>query len=75
MTEELFIAILKGGIFGVFAALFGYLLAGDRLTAVQAAGGILMIAAVMMVEVVGREQKRSLRQPVEPATPTVQPTD
>ena len=59
----------------VFAALFGYLLAGDRLTAVQAAGGILMIAAVMMVEVVGREQKRSLRQPVEPATPTVQPTD
>lgn len=35
----------------VFAALFGFALAGDRLTPVQLAGGVLILTAVAMVEV------------------------
>lgn len=35
----------------VFATLFGFALAGDRLTLVQLAGGALILAAVAMVEV------------------------
>jgi drug/metabolite transporter (DMT)-like permease len=35
----------------VFAALFGYALAGDRLTPVQLTGGALILAAVAIVEV------------------------
>ena len=35
----------------VFAALFGYLLAGDRLTTVQIGGAALMVAAAMASEV------------------------
>ena len=36
----------------IFAAFFGYTLAGDRLTGLQLAGGALMIAAVVLAEVV-----------------------
>lgn len=35
----------------LFAALFGYLLAGDRLTPTQLAGGALILSAVALVEV------------------------
>ncbi len=53
----------------VFAVLFGYLVAGDRLTGVQFAGAVLMIAAVGLAEVVpsllalgrgGEEQEEAL---------------
>ena len=36
----------------VFAVCFGFLLAGDRLTAIQIVGAILMIGAVVIAEVV-----------------------
>jgi len=35
----------------VFAALFGFLLAGDRLTAVQILGAVLMVGAIVLAEV------------------------
>ncbi|MHB1037122.1 MAG: DMT family transporter [Pirellulales bacterium] len=35
----------------LFAALFGYLLAGDRLTPVQSCGAVLMVAALFLAEV------------------------
>ena len=35
----------------LFAALFAYLLVGDRLTGVQIAGGVLMVAALILSEV------------------------
>jgi drug/metabolite transporter (DMT)-like permease len=36
----------------VFAALFGYWLAGDRLTAVQLAGAALVLSALVIGEIV-----------------------
>jgi len=38
----------------LFAGLFGYFLAGDRLTPTQLAGGALILAALLVVEVVPR---------------------
>jgi len=38
----------------VFAAMFGYLLAGDRLTAIQCAGGGLMVSALLLSELRAR---------------------
>ena len=38
----------------LFAGLFGYLLAGDRLTPTQLAGGALILAALLLVELVPR---------------------
>jgi drug/metabolite transporter (DMT)-like permease len=35
----------------IFAALFGYLFHGDRLTAIQICGAVLMVAAVFAVEI------------------------
>jgi len=35
----------------LFAALFGYLLAGDRLSAIQISGAVLMLAAVAVAEI------------------------
>ncbi len=45
----------------VFAALFGYALAGDRLTAVQLLGGALILLAVAVVEVLPNLRKLSGR--------------
>ena len=47
----------------VFAALFGRMLADERLTAVQAVGAVLMIGAVMLVEVLGRNRKQAGASP------------
>ncbi|MGB2823316.1 MAG: DMT family transporter [Phycisphaerae bacterium] len=41
----------------LFAAMFGYLLAGDRLTAVQLAGAALLMCAIMISEIVPALQK------------------
>lgn len=38
----------------LFAGLFGYLLAGDRLTPIQLTGGALILAALLVVELVPR---------------------
>jgi drug/metabolite transporter (DMT)-like permease len=46
----------------LFAGLFGYLLAGDRLTAVQLAGAALLLCAIVLGEVVPAWQKA--RRPV-----------
>jgi len=35
----------------VFAALFGYWLAGDRLTGIQIVGAVVMVGAVLLAEV------------------------
>ena len=42
----------------LFAALFGYLVRGDRLTGVQMAGAALMVAALVLVEVYPLLRKR-----------------
>jgi drug/metabolite transporter (DMT)-like permease len=47
------------GLEPIFAAVFGYLLHGDRLTAVQLMGAVVMIAAVFMVELYPLLRKRS----------------
>jgi drug/metabolite transporter (DMT)-like permease len=47
----------------VFAALFGYWLAGDRLVAVQIAGAALILSALFVGEVLpllGRRQQRPI---------------
>jgi drug/metabolite transporter (DMT)-like permease len=41
-----------------FAAVFGSLLAGDRLNAKQIAGGVLMVAAVMLSEIMANRRPR-----------------
>ena len=41
----------------LFAALFGYLAAGDRLTGIQVVGAVLMVSAVIVAEVLGNNQK------------------
>ncbi|HUS90417.1 MAG TPA: DMT family transporter [Phycisphaerae bacterium] len=41
----------------MFAALFGYLLAGDRLTGLQVVGGVLLMAAILASEIVPAWQK------------------
>ena len=46
-----------------FAALFGYLLAGDRFTAVQVAGVLLMMAAAVAVEVAPLARRTARGQP------------
>jgi drug/metabolite transporter (DMT)-like permease len=50
----------------VFAAVFGYLLAGDRLSPVQLGGGTLIVAALLLVEVVPRLSSRRRNQPSSP---------
>jgi drug/metabolite transporter (DMT)-like permease len=42
----------------LFAALFGYLVRGDRLTGVQVAGAGLMVAALVLAEVYPLLRKR-----------------
>jgi drug/metabolite transporter (DMT)-like permease len=51
----------------VFATLFGFLLAGDRLTGIQFTGAILMFAAVGVIEIFSAERRAILVQ--EPAAP------
>lgn len=46
----------------VFAVVFGYLLADDRLTAPQVAGAVLMVGAVMLAEVLGNGKKGHQRR-------------
>lgn len=46
----------------VFAALFGFVVAGDRLTATQLAGGALILAAVAIVEVLPNLRQVSARR-------------
>jgi drug/metabolite transporter (DMT)-like permease len=46
----------------VFATLFGFLLAGDRLTGIQFTGAILMFAAVAVIEIFSAERKMTPAQ-------------
>lgn len=46
----------------VFAAMFGYLLAGDRLSAVQILGGAMIVAALVMAEAVPSLIRESLER-------------
>jgi drug/metabolite transporter (DMT)-like permease len=53
----------------LFAAWFGYVLAGDRLTSVQVVGAILLLAAIGMSEAVGAWQKAGRQTPRQDGGP------
>jgi drug/metabolite transporter (DMT)-like permease len=57
----------------VFALLFGYVLAGDRLMGIQIFGAILMLAAVVLVEIVPIILPRIRETDIEKASPVVLP--
>jgi drug/metabolite transporter (DMT)-like permease len=59
----------------VFALLFGYVLAGDRLTGIQIFGAILMLAAVVLVEIVPVVLPRKRAKDIKEASPAILPRE